>query len=288
MIALLPGVIAFYLIYPQRGRGRRRWGIWGGLALGLVAISKPQAWFWLPVLAWLLVQRCGWKRGGLGLGLGGVLALALTGGAFGMDFQAVVRYFTQPEFAGDFDNGRPSAFNVNYLVLGEKTITPPVWLSLGGFAVLALMFGALLYFTRGRDKPRKQYALAVGLAAQGCFTWLIKMKERYLIYSLPFLGLAAMLDRRLVKVFLGLSWLQLLQLIISLYRQGRAQRRDLSENFMLWGQLLSADWLRLVLSIGNVAVFAYLAFFFVREALKKSKIEDQRSKIESQTFSNVQ
>ena len=281
MIALLPGVVAFYLIY-------RRWGIWGGLALGLVAVSKPQAWFWLPVLAWMLVQRCGWKRGGVGLGLGGVLALALTGGAFGMDFQAVVRYFTQPEFAGDFDNGRPSAFNLNYLFLGEKEVTPPVWLSLGGFGVVALMFLGLLYFTMGRDRPLKQYALAVGIAAQGCFTWLIKMKERYLIFGLPFLGLAAMLDRRLVKIFLGLSWLQLLQLIISLYRQGRAQRRHLEENFMLWGQLLNAEWLRLALSVCTVAIFAYLAFFFVREALKKSKIENQKSKIEGQTFSNVE
>jgi hypothetical protein len=270
MIALLPGAIAFYLIY-------RRWGIWGGLALGLVAISKPQAWFWLPVLAWLLVQRCGWKRGGIGLGLGGVLALVLTGGAFGMDFQAVVRYFTQPEFAGDFDNGRPSAFNLNYLFLGEREVTPPGWLSLGGFVVVALMFLGLLYFTRGRDRPLKQYSLAVGVAAQGCFTWLIKMKERYLIYGLPFLGLAAMLDRRLVKIFLGLSWLQLLQLIISLYRQGRAQRRHLEENFMLWGQLLNADWLRTVLSVCTVAVFVYLAFFIGREAVKRSKIENHTS-----------
>ncbi|MEI6046597.1 MAG: glycosyltransferase family 87 protein [Chloroflexota bacterium] len=257
MLAVLALTGSFYLIYRERALS-------GGLALGLTAISKPQAWFVLPLLVWLLITRCGWRRASVGLGLGGGLAFVLAAIAFGLDFSAVGRYLTHPELAGENNNLYPTALNLNYLVLGSEPIAPPLWLSLVGFGVVGGVLLLVLYLSDGSSKDRFliRNGLGAALLVVTCFGWLIKMKERYLVFGFPFLAIAALQNRRLFKPFLALSWLQLLQLVISLDDNTPWQELILAHYPYLWSSLLSQNWLRELLSIATLGLFCYLMVLY--------------------------
>jgi hypothetical protein len=243
-----------------------------GLAIGMAAISKPQAWFVVPLLAWLLLQRTGWKRGGLGLTLGAGAALTMAGIAFGLDFKAIGRYLGQAQFAGEYKNENPAAYNLNYLLLGSTEGAPPTWLSLLGFAVVAIVLLTVLYFSaRHKNHPNQieQFGLGASLLVVTCFSFLIKMKERYLIYGLPFLGLGALSNRRLIKPFLALSWLQMIHMVIGLFQFGRSRTHTLPDNFFWWSSLLSQDLTKRLISVGTLGLFLWLATLYLSEVLPK-------------------
>lgn len=262
MLAVLVTIAAFYFIF-------RRKALTGGVFLGLAAISKPQVWFMLPLLAWMLVQRCGGKRGGLGVISGGVVALVLVGIAFGLDPASLSQYLNNPEFGGTYINKYPTAFNFNYLVIGSEPISPPGWLSVLGFVVMgAIMLGVILG-SSGKDRSLKVYGLGSSLLILTSFSWLIKMKERYLLFSLPFLGMTALSSRRFVRPFLVLSWLQLLHLVAALYDYSRWKQYTLDDYPFVWSILISNEWLKRGLSVATLALFGYLAFAFWQESFSK-------------------
>jgi hypothetical protein len=243
----------------------RRQSLAGGLMMGVLIISKPQAWFLLPILALLLLQRCGWKRTLAGLSLGGAVAVVLSAAPFGLDLNQVVRYFNQPEFTGTYTNSNPNATNFNYLIITNQRVELPVWMSLVGALVVATTLGLIVYFSRGISKTLKQAGLEAGLFAFTCFTWLIKMKERYVIYGIPFLGIAAILDRRLFKPFLVLSWLQLLQLTIAMFQEDRSRTKTLADNFYLWSVTLNRVETQWLMSVVTIGLWGYLLFFYIRK-----------------------
>lgn len=272
MMALLALVGSFYLLY-------RRQPIAGGIALGLTAISKPEVWFVLPLLVWWLVQRCGWKRALIGLVAGGALALGLSAITFGLDSASIQRYLSDPQLVGENNNDIPLAFNLNYLILGSERQAIPAWLSLFGFGLVGLVLLGVIYSSRGRNRSLYEYGLAAAVQGLSCFSWLIKMKDRYLIYGMPFFGLAALQDRRLLKPFLLLSWLQLIQLVISLYGGTRGRLRDMPDNFYLWSFLLDQEWLRRGLSACTLLLFVYLAWVYLRGAVKRSPRQREAKEI---------
>ncbi len=249
---------AFWLVYRGAALG-------GGLALGIVVISKPQAWFVLPLLGWALIRRCGWKRASFGIGLGGALALLLSAITFGFDPNAVVHYFGQDQFLGSGYLNNPIAFNLNYLVLGTAEVAFPAWMVWLGLGMVSLvMLGVLLTSSRP-DHPLKHYGLAANLLVVTCFSWLIKMRERYLIFGMPFLGLAAMQERRYIKPFLLLSWMQLIQLVIALYQRQRWQTRTLPDNFYWWTTFLNQEWVRRGLSALMLVLFCYFGLLYLQQ-----------------------
>lgn len=278
IIGVLLLLLAFHLAYQKQV-----W--WSGIACGLVFISKPQAWFVLPVIAWLLIERCGWRKA-IGAGVvGSGVALALAALPFGFDLGAVWRYFNGKEFAGDYANLYPNAFNLNYLVLGTNPVEPPVWLSVLGFGVVGLTLLLICYYQfrhNNRSDAFRQWNLSAGLLAFTCFTWLIKMKERYLIFALPFVALAALHDRRLVKPFLALSWLHLYQLTVSLFMHGRKRSRTLPENFYWWSTFLNEALLKQIVAVGTVGLWAYLAFLYLQTALKPLPRPDEEARPQAQ------
>lgn len=250
--------IALLLVY-------RRQPLWAGLAIGVLLISKAQAWFLLPLLAWWLLQRCGWKKTLAGLSLGAVAVVVLSAVPYGMDFNHVIYYFNQPEFTGTYLNSNPNATNFNYLIITNQRVPLPLWMSLAGTAVVFATLGLMLFVNWKRVNPLRQASLEAGLFAFTCFTWLIKMKERYVIYSLPFLGIAAILDKRLVKPFLALSWLQLLQLTIGIFQEDRSRTKTLADNFYLWSVTLNRTEVQWLMSAGTMALWGYLLFYYLRK-----------------------
>jgi len=255
-------VIALWLVY-------RRQPLLAGIAIGLLLVSKAQAWFLLPLLAWWLLQRCGWKKTLAGLSLGAVVALALSAAPYGLDINNVIYYFNQPEFTGIYTNNNPNAANFNYLIITNQRTPLPVWMSLTGTLVVMVTLALLVYFSRGKERSLKQGGFAAGYFAFSCFVWLIKMKERYLIYSLPFLGIGATQEKRLVKPFLALSWLQLLQLTISMFQEDRSRSKTLADNFFWWSVTLNRVEVQWLLSLGTMILWGYLLFLYLRNALKK-------------------
>jgi hypothetical protein len=138
-------------------------------------------------------------------------------------------------------------------------------MSLVGALVVCATLGLILYFSRGFPKTLKQAGLEANLFTFTCFTWLIKMKERYVIYSIPFLGIAAIQDRRLFKPFLALSWLQLLQLTISIFQEDRSRTKTLADNFYWWSVILNRVETQWIMSVGTIALWGYLLFFYLRK-----------------------
>lgn len=259
MLAVLVTIAAFYFIY-------RRKALTGGVFLGLAAISKPQVWFLLPLLAWMLVQRCGWKRGSLGVVLGGVVALVLAAIAFGLDPASLAQYLNNPEFAGAYINKYPTAFNFNYLVIGSDPISPPEWLSILGFGVLVGIIIWVIIGSAGKNRALKVYGLGSSLLILSSFSWLIKMKERYLLFSLPFLGMTALTSRQFIKPFLFLSWLQLIHLVAALYDYSRWKQYTLDDYPFVWSMVISNEWFKRGLSVATLALFGYLALAYYQES----------------------
>ncbi len=303
IIAALPLALAFYLITrgqgsgvggqgagigENAGQGQSQFSIFdfrfsikrlslqssvlSGLALGLVAISKPQAWFVLPLAIILLLKVAGWRRGLIGLAAGAGTALTVSVIAFGFNVEAFNRYWGQGQLTGDYRYDFPAAYNLNYLVLGLRTEVPTV-LTLFGFGIVGLagllVVWGIIHGASGWGKV----GLAAALLNTACFTFLIKMKERYLMYAMPLFGLATHYNRRLIGPYLTLGWLQLINLSIIMFQSGRSRLQTLPENFYWWSSLLSQEWLRRGVAIGFILTLGWMAVLYWREA-NSSKTED--------------
>jgi len=261
MLTILGAVLTFYLLY-------RRQALSGGIALGLTAITKPQAILVLPLLVWMLIRRCGWRRGLVGLSVGGGVAALLSAVAFGFDVSQLTSYLGKLEPPDRYINN-PVAYNLNYLILGTSTVVPPEWLRMLGTIVVGTVLILILATTAKIEQSLVRYGLAGALFAVSFFSWEIQMKERYLIFALPFLALAALQERKFFLPFLLLSWLQLIQLIVNLYQRGHWQTRTLPDNFYLWSVLLSEDWTRRLISAATLLFFFYLTFLYIQEIRPK-------------------
>lgn len=257
-LAVLTLTIAFYLIYKNHTK-------MGSLALGLAVISKPQAWFVLPLLGWMLVRRSGLRKALGGLGLSGVLVIVLGGVAFGCNLGSVFNYFNSPEFGGNYFNTNPSAFNLNYLLLGTARVVPPLWLSLLGFGITGLVLLGVMYYSYSHQRSLSEYGTGAGLVAITCFGYLIKMKERYLIFGFAFLGIAVLQNHRLYKPFLVLSWLQLIQLAAILFEYTPRKKITLADQPYLWSVLLEQDWARRGLALCILLLGGYLIVYYLKE-----------------------
>jgi hypothetical protein len=106
------------------------------------------------------------------------------------------------------------------------------------------------------------------------------MKERYLIFGLTFLGLAALRQRRFILPFLALSWLQLLHLIAAMYWQKPWKESSLLDYPYWWSQRLNEVWVRQVLSVGTLALFFYLfALYLIPLRPNQSKIKAEKQEL---------
>jgi hypothetical protein len=264
-------VLSFYLIY-------RKQPYLAGFALALTAISKPQAWFVLPLGLLLLPKLVGWKRGILGMlpGVGVVLVMSLA--AFGLSWDSFSRYWNQGQLAGDFRYQFPTAYNLSFLLI-DPNIEPPNWITGLGFGLVGLvMVGVAWKVLRGATRPGDS-SLATGLMNTACFTFLIKMKERYLVYGMPLMGLGVYYDRKLLKPFLALSWLQLLNLSILMFQTERFRLQTLPENFYLWSSLLSQQWFRKSIAVAFILMIVYMGWLYWFDKGKKEPYtEPQRPK----------
>jgi Gpi18-like mannosyltransferase len=268
-LAVLTLILAFYLIYCNRA------GL-GGVALALTVISKPQAWFVVPLLVWMLIQRCGWRKALIGLGFGGSVVMGLSGVAFGGNLNNVFNYINSPEFGGSYSNNNPSAFNLNYLVLGTSKVVPPLWLSVSGFGVTLVVLLAIVYYSyRHRQRSLTEYGAEAGLLAITCFSWLIKMKERYLIFGFPFLAIGVLQNRRFYRPFLTLSWLQLIQLSAILFEYTPRKKIALADQPYYWSIFLQQEWVRQGLSLCTLMLWGYLTLYYLKQVRGVSIKSDQ-------------
>ncbi len=241
-----------------------------GLIYGLVLISKPQAWFIAPFLGWIIWRKAGWRKALSAIAIGGSCALLIAAITFGLDWGEVLQYFQQPEFIGTYQNDFPVAFNFSYLVMGVERIIPPTWMNLLGLAVIACTFGLVIWTTRRRDYPHaiERYAFGAGLIALAFFCWAIKMKERYLLYSLFFLAIAVLQNRRLLKPFITLCWVQLIQTVIVNY--GHVRYRT-AFDFYWWNSLFIQDATRRALSVITLLMFFYFVAVYVASYIKPTR-----------------
>lgn len=262
IIAAFLLVLCFYLVWKEKP-------LWAGFWLGMAFMSKPQIWFPLPLLTFLLIQRCGWKKTLQGLAIGAAASVAMFVVYFGGNPALLGRFFGQTELAGAYNNAWiTDSFNLNFLLLGYANMAVPLWVSLPGFVLAGATLLLILYttFLRGkREKPQEHYSFAIGLHITAVYTFLIKMKERYNLYGLPLIGLAAMKEKRSLLVpFFLVSWLHLVATLVGLYQYNKVSNRTvLPKNFMLWSDILSREETRRVLSAASIVVFVWLLALYM-------------------------
>jgi len=202
-------VCAFILIC------RRRF-VLGGIMLMVCVIDKQTAWYILPVLGWMLLSLAGIKRGIIALICGTIVIAVMAAVPFGFDASILRKLFQNPEFTGSFTNS-VMATNLTYLVLGFEQLPYPSALIIFEFVLMGGIMSIVFIMLLRRDRTRSdRYVLAAALVGLAAFVLLPKGKPRYLIYGLTFLGIASLSDKKLVKPFLILSWVQLFQLTMIL------------------------------------------------------------------------
>lgn len=265
IIAMLPLALTFYFIYKKQPYA-------AGILIGLTLISKPQAWFVLPLAVLLMPKMFGWRKALLALVPGGLLALALALPAFGMNGESLVRYWSQGQLAGEAGAvGFAAAYNLSFLVLDFGEIYPR-WLTLLGFGLTGLVFAGVLgrtFFDKNREVIEPENSLpAAGILNLACFTFLIKMKERYLVYAMPLFGLAVHYERKWLAPFLAISWLQLLNLSSVLFMNGRTRLQTLPEFFYWWVILLNQSWLRKSIALAFIATLGWLVYLYFAPFIK--------------------
>jgi hypothetical protein len=253
-------VVCFYLIY-------RKHAYLAGFALAITVISKPQAWFVLPLAMLLLPKIVGWRKGILGLLPGFVVAAALALFAFGLNQASLYRYWTQGQLGGEYTYDFPAAYNLSYLLLDLRSQVP-TWVAVLGFGLTSLAILMVAWRTFRGKLALADTTLGAALMNSACYVFLIKMKERYLAYALPLLGLGTYYRPALLKPFLALSWLNLINLSIIMFQSGRSRLQTLPENFYLWGGLLSQTWLRQLIAIGFIVIVGYMVWLYWRSPHK--------------------
>jgi hypothetical protein len=180
-------VLAFMLLVTFWLLQRRRY-IPAGIMLGLSILFKPQAIFVVPLLAVVLLKQAGWRKAGLGIGLGALICTALALPSFGFRWSEIRRYLFQEQLVGQYGmDGSIRAYNLPFLFKQPEQL--PIVTNIG-LGIVAITFIALaLYLWRGKTQPGS-IALAAALGVTTFFAFSIKMHERYLYYALPFLALA--------------------------------------------------------------------------------------------------
>jgi len=260
IIVSLMLALCFYLLY-------RKQVYLAGFALAFTAISKPQALFVLPLAILLLPKLVGWRKGILGLIPGFVVALALSLIAFGFNQAAFLHYWTQGQLAGEYRYDFPAAYNLSYLLLDLKAEVP-TWVAVLGFGLTGLAILLVAWRTFFGMTGLAYTTLGAALMNSACYVFLIKMKERYLGYALPLLGLGTLYRPTLLKPFLALSWLNLVNLSIIMFQSGRSRIQTLPENFYMWGSILSQVWLRKAVAVAFIVTVVYMGWLYWRETKK--------------------
>jgi Gpi18-like mannosyltransferase len=202
-------LIGFWLVYRQRF-------ILAGVWFSLLVLFKPQAWILLPLLGILLVKLVGWKKSFMAGAVGIVTTLVLAVPAFGGNIDAFIKFWLQPSLAGtaqaEAATGTLDAFNLHWLLgFSDKPADDlATWVSFGLIAIIYLVVAIRVIW---KDASEKEVSLGGALLMGVFFLLSIKMRERYLYYTLPLLAWACLYNRRLIKPYLVLSITCLINMI---------------------------------------------------------------------------
>ncbi len=252
-------LLVWSFLLTERGYARR-----GAMMAALSLLYKLQTVYLAPLLLIIMLKRSGWRRTCLAAlpALGVVLLLSLP--AFGFNREAFNRYWNQGQLAGD---GLLEYGAFNLLDLLDANNGQVNWVVPLGFGIIALVYGGLALSTWQSRAGLRDLTLAAGLAILVCFMFAIKVKQHYLYYPLPFLGLAALYDRRLVKPWLMLGGVYTLMLVIS---PVISRRGVVYDNFLEWNRLIKA-WHPVLedgLAGAGILLFFYLAAFYTWRWIK--------------------
>lgn len=235
------------------------------VCLALALILKPQAIFAIPLLGLLLAKKCGFKRTVLGSAVASLLVLILALPAFGFDWNSFLNnYWSRNELAGDkMDFFLLRAYNFSYLLHFAENHSFVVVVS--GFAIIGLVYLALIGLTWFKAASEAHASLALGLTVLVSFTFAIKMHERYTYYAMPFLALTVLYNRRASLIYLLVSFVSLYQVVITPLPTYRSNQ--IPNTFYLWHSILQLNWQWLpdALSFLTIGVFLWLLVFYLRQ-----------------------
>lgn len=236
---------------------------WGAFLAALSLLYKIQAIYLLPFLGFLMLMKSGWRKTALSSMLGLATLIGLSLPAFGFELDEFVNYWSQGQLAGD---GLLEYGSYNLMALVDANNGKIEWIVPLSFVIISFVYASLLLsLWRGREiNP----AFAAGLAILVCFAFAIKVKQHYLYYPLPFLGIASLFDAKLVKPWLLLGGIYTLMLIVTPV----VSRRDaVYDNFLTWNRLIKATHPAIEQVLAATAILIFIGLFAYYVWLWKTK-----------------
>jgi hypothetical protein len=109
---------------------------------------------------------------------------------------------------------------------------------------------------------------AAGLITICTFLFAARMHERFMIYALLWLALAAITYPKLYRPLLGLGLISLINMAVGFKA---TPRRLVPDTFYFWADFLKPDIAPRVLAVVTMLLFAYLCYLFWREVRQKSQ-----------------
>ncbi|HEX2915690.1 MAG TPA: glycosyltransferase 87 family protein [Chloroflexia bacterium] len=273
-----------------------------GVILGLSFIFKPQAWFFIPVLGLVIIQRYGWRRAIGPALLGLVVAVSLALPVFGFNPASLELFFNQSRLAGSLEEGVYNAFNLFYL-LGYSDAAPPGWLVALSFSGLALVYLLITWtsfnraplFNNKEYPARKKAALEINSTNRETGVAVLTSEEltgsskRGFDYSdycfaLGLLGVAFFLifvkiheryleyslvwlvlaAQKYRRLYLPLAGLSLVSLLNMEIAFKATARRLVPDTFENWAGLLQLHVLQPFLALLTLGIFGYLLWLYLQ------------------------
>jgi hypothetical protein len=269
------------------------------LVLGLCLLLKLQTIMVGPLLFLLILKKYGWKRTIQGSLVTGGLMLALALPVFGFRANEITRYLFQAELGGQTMNFS-RVYNFPYLL---KNTFVPVSVTTGiGLMVVILVYLALSRLIFSKEVNPFIMNFSIVLAILTFFTFALKVHERYIYYTVPFMLLVvaySYLDgdgkfsKQIRVLFLCLSLNGVLQLIFSRYTDYFALHdlttntfkiiNSIHENIYTWYGLLvdARGGLETTLNLATIALCAWTGYLLAQAIrLKQATSREPERKAE--------
>jgi Gpi18-like mannosyltransferase len=250
---------AFLLLFNQRPY------LSGGV-MGLAVLFKQNAWLILPYFCLLFLRKFGWQKTWRAGAVSVLLVIALSLPVFGFSGESLNLFFNQPRMTGELTRGTYGAYNLFFLLGYEGDSVPSNVLIWAGVALVGAVYLLCVWAIYKGKVEAGEAGFAAGLITIVTFLFAVRMHERFMLYALIWLALAAITYPRLYKPLLGLGLISLINMAVGFKA---TPRRLVPDTFYFWADLLKPDIAPRVLAIVTMLLFGYLCYMFWREVRQK-------------------
>ena len=244
----------YFLFYTKRS-------ILSSISILIALLFKPTALVYLPIYVLFFMKKYKGKEA-IKIFTVNLLFFWLafvpffrSGNIFFFPFQTYLYKILEEQSLSAVSNGAYTAWTMwpPHMYVQDSTILiGGLSYRLVGFIIVSIIFSAITWITYKRGLKKFDVIYALALCSYTAFLFLTKMHERYLILILPFLLLAALKDRYVLKWWIIVSAISFL----NLYKSFAVPRID------ILAESLNNQIVIFLFSLVNLIVYLYIGLRF--------------------------